>query len=178
MTPSLYIATESYMVYEDDTLFLKFLVPQKLTTINKILTQDNGYIVLDTNYGEEYVDLKTIKDEIALDAPIHVPDLLKNAYVIVDGIAFEYIHITNRIIATDLNHPSYKASFAIRGLNLVLSVSTFSDTRESTLMGIVANHGTISHKNMSIIRQFIKDNISSIKHTWTDFAGYVEFLER
>ena len=34
----------------------------------------------------------------------------------------------------------------------------------------------ISDPNMSVIRQFIKDNIVSIKKNWKDFAGYVEFL--
>ena len=43
---------------------------------------------------------------------------------------------------------------------------------------IVSNHGAISHKDMSVIRQFIKDNIVSIKRTWTDFVGYVEFMEK
>jgi len=42
----------------------------------------------------------------------------------------------------------------------------------------IANHGAISHRNMSVIRQFIKDNIDSIKKNWVDFAGYVEFLDQ
>jgi len=41
---------------------------------------------------------------------------------------------------------------------------------------VVASQGAISHRNMSVIRQFIKDNIVSIKKSWGDFSGYVEFL--
>lgn len=37
---------------------------------------------------------------------------------------------------------------------------------------VVAHRGTISHRDMSVIRQFIKDNIVSIKRTWVDFSGY------
>jgi len=43
---------------------------------------------------------------------------------------------------------------------------------------IVASYGAISHRNMSVIRQFIKDNIESIKKTWTDFSGYVEYTSK
>jgi len=43
---------------------------------------------------------------------------------------------------------------------------------------VVANHGTISSHDMATIRKFIKDNIESIKRTWTDFMGYVEYLDK
>ena len=43
---------------------------------------------------------------------------------------------------------------------------------------IVANYGIISHSDISVIRQFMKDNIDSIKSTWTDFSGYVEFFDK
>jgi hypothetical protein len=42
---------------------------------------------------------------------------------------------------------------------------------------VVANYGAISHRDMAVIRQFIKDNIVSIKRTWADFAGYSEFKD-
>jgi hypothetical protein len=40
---------------------------------------------------------------------------------------------------------------------------------------VVASQGAISHRDMSTIRQFVKDNIGSIKRTWVDFSGYVEY---
>jgi hypothetical protein len=42
---------------------------------------------------------------------------------------------------------------------------------------VIANHGTISDRDMAIIRKFVKNNIESIKRTWTDFVGYVEYLD-
>ena len=41
---------------------------------------------------------------------------------------------------------------------------------------VVASYGAVSYRDMTVIRQFIKDNIHLIKKTWIDFAGYVEFL--
>ena len=38
----------------------------------------------------------------------------------------------------------------------------------------IANHGAVSHRDMAVIRQFIKDNIHIIKSTWADFVGYTE----
>jgi len=64
MLAHLYIVNEGYMVFESDQIFIKFLVPKKLTIINEIKSWDDGYIVIDTNYGEEYIDLKTIAGEI------------------------------------------------------------------------------------------------------------------
>ena len=42
---------------------------------------------------------------------------------------------------------------------------------------VVASYGAVSYRDMAVIRQFVKDNIDSIKTTWTDFAGYVEFKD-
>lgn len=66
MTARLYLETEGYMTFDTEQCFLKFLVPKQLTIINKIKTFDNGHIVIDTNYGEEYVDLNAIAKEIGL----------------------------------------------------------------------------------------------------------------
>jgi len=66
MTAYLYMEAEGYMAFEAEQHFLKFLVPKQLTTINEIKSYDNGYLVMDTNYGEEYIDLNTIADEINL----------------------------------------------------------------------------------------------------------------
>ena len=66
MTAYLYLETEGYMVFDTGQNFFKFLVPKKLTDINKIITYDDGYLVIDTNYGEEYIDLKSIANEINL----------------------------------------------------------------------------------------------------------------
>ena len=43
---------------------------------------------------------------------------------------------------------------------------------------IIANHGTITHKDMAVIRQFLKDNIESVKRSWKDFAGFVEYINK
>ena len=67
MTAYLYLVGEGYMAFECEDLFLKFLVPKRLTALNNIKTYDDGYIVLETNYGEEYVDLKAIAGEIGLN---------------------------------------------------------------------------------------------------------------
>ena len=77
MTAYLYIADEGYIVFESDQAFLKFMVPKKLTTINAIKAYDDGYMVIDTNYGEDYIDLKAISDEIdlALDFTSVRPEL-------------------------------------------------------------------------------------------------------
>ena len=66
MTAYLYLADDGYMAFESEQAFLKFLVPKKLTTINAIKEYDNGYVVIDTNYGEDYIDLNAIVDEIGL----------------------------------------------------------------------------------------------------------------
>jgi len=60
-----------------------------------------------------------------------------NACTIVEGIAFEVIDDikTKKILASDLHNPSYKASFIVRGRDLVLSVSSFREqSREQALM--------------------------------------------
>ncbi|MCL1877548.1 MAG: hypothetical protein FWF80_01690 [Defluviitaleaceae bacterium] len=100
-----------------------------------------------------------------------------NAHTIVEGIAFEVINDknTNKILASDLLNPSYKASFVVRGGDLILSVSSFREhTREQAL------HDAIRINARMLIDevQNIKDNIASIKRTWTDFSGYVEFKEK
>jgi len=66
MTAYLYLESEGYMAFDSGQNFFKFLVPKKLTAIEKIKTYDNGYLVIDTNYGEEYIDLKSIASEIDL----------------------------------------------------------------------------------------------------------------
>jgi hypothetical protein len=66
MTAHLYLENEGFMAFESNQIFFKFVVPKKLTAINEIKTYDNGYLVLDTNYGEEYIDLKAVADEIDL----------------------------------------------------------------------------------------------------------------
>jgi len=62
----LYLEAEGYMAFDTGRDFLKFLVPKCLTLINGIKTYDDGYLVLDTNYGEEYIDLKAVAGEIDL----------------------------------------------------------------------------------------------------------------
>ena len=66
MTAYLYLADDGYMAFESEQTFLKFLVSKRLTAINAIKEYDNGYVVIDTNYGEDYIDLNAIADEIGL----------------------------------------------------------------------------------------------------------------
>ena len=68
MTAYLYLADDGYMAFESEQAFLKFLVPKKLTTVNAIKEYDNGYVVIDTNYGEDYIDLNSIVNEIGMEA--------------------------------------------------------------------------------------------------------------
>ena len=66
-----------------------------------------------------------------------ISPILLNACIIVDGIAFEAVRIENRakLLATDLTHPNHKASFVVRGKQLVLSVSSFQEHhREKALL--------------------------------------------
>jgi len=63
-----------------------------------------------------------------------------NACAIVEGIAFEVAsNLGNSIIlASDLYNPAYKASFVVRGRDIVLSVSSFREaSREFALMEAV-----------------------------------------
>lgn len=64
-------------------------------------------------------------------------DILLNACLIVDGIAFEAktMESQKRLLATDLTCPNYKASFVVRGREFVLSVSSFhKPDREKALL--------------------------------------------
>ena len=67
MTAHLYLATVGYMVFDTGKSFLKFVVPTKLIKINSIKTYDDGCLVMDTNYGDEYIDLKAIAEEININ---------------------------------------------------------------------------------------------------------------
>jgi len=69
-----------------------------------------------------------------------INDIQIDACLIIDGIAFEAIKDKgiNRVIATDLSNPSNKASFVIRGQDLILSVSSFREqARERALLEAV-----------------------------------------
>jgi len=66
MIAYLYLESEGYMAFDTGQSYLKFLVPKMLTTINRIEYYDDGYVVMDTNYGEEYLDLKAIAKEVGI----------------------------------------------------------------------------------------------------------------
>lgn len=66
MTFYLHLEREGYIAFEAEQCYMKFLVPKKLTSINEIISYDDGYLVIDTNYGEEYIDLKAVAGEIDL----------------------------------------------------------------------------------------------------------------
>jgi len=55
-----------YLLLDSEKIRLKFMVSKKLININKITEQDAGYIVIDTNYGEEYVDLESVTNGLEL----------------------------------------------------------------------------------------------------------------
>ena len=68
MPTYLYLSETGYCVCENENIYLKFCVPKKLTTLLDTKMFDDGYIEIITNYGEDYIDLKAIVDEIKLTA--------------------------------------------------------------------------------------------------------------
>ena len=66
MPTYLYLSEAGYCVCENKNMYLKFCVPKKLATLLDAKTFDDGYIEITTNYGEDYIDLKAIADEINL----------------------------------------------------------------------------------------------------------------
>ena len=69
-----------------------------------------------------------------------ISPVLLNSCAIVDGIAFEVVKADNqnRLLATDLTCPEHKASFVVRGRELILSVSSFQKhDRELALLEAV-----------------------------------------
>jgi hypothetical protein len=67
-----------------------------------------------------------------------IDEIQKNASLIIEGIAFEEIKNEKKILAIDLNNTSYKASFVVRGQDLILSVSSFREkTREQAMLEAV-----------------------------------------
>ena len=67
MQTYLYLLEPGYCVCENENIYLKFCVPKKLTNVLDAKTFDDGYIEIITNYGEDYIDLKAIADEIKLN---------------------------------------------------------------------------------------------------------------
>ena len=61
------VLERGYLIFNSEVIRLKFMVPQKLMKINRINEQDAGYVVIDTNYGEEYVDLNSIANGLGLE---------------------------------------------------------------------------------------------------------------
>ena len=66
MTGYLYIFKDGYLAVDSELVKLKFIVPKILTKINRIVEQSPGYAVIDTNYGEEYIDFESIANELGL----------------------------------------------------------------------------------------------------------------
>lgn len=61
------VSEPGYLIFDSDEIKLKFMVPKKLIKINRITEQAAGYVVIDTNYGEEYVDLSSIAAGLNLE---------------------------------------------------------------------------------------------------------------
>ena len=61
------VLERGYLSFDSEALKLKFMVPKKLIKINRITEQKAGYVVIDTNYGEEYVDLDSVARELGLE---------------------------------------------------------------------------------------------------------------
>ena len=66
MPTYLYLSETGYCVCENEDIYLKFSVPKKLASLLNVKTFDDGYVEIITNYGEDYIDLKAIADEIKL----------------------------------------------------------------------------------------------------------------
>lgn len=123
-------------------LSIEFFASSMLTKILGVLHWDNtGYIVIDTNYGEEFFDIKETLEELGLDKRYNVEKLMssikewevkevnsmktvktrgnsakirEDAFMIIGNIAFlsKLDKNGNRILVTvDLNNTDYKASF-------------------------------------------------------------------
>jgi hypothetical protein len=70
----------------------------------------------------------------------HIDSICVNAFIIVEGVAFEVIKNDGiiKIIATDLENPENKASFIKRGHDLIMSASSFREhAREQALLDAV-----------------------------------------
>ena len=67
MNGYLSVLEPGYLIFDSDEIRLKFMVPKKLIKINHIMEQNAGYIVIDTNYGEEYVDLDSVARTLELE---------------------------------------------------------------------------------------------------------------
>ena len=65
-----------YLMLDSDEVRLKFMVPKKLIKINHITEQDAGYVVIDTNYGEEYVDLDSVARGLELEVDWNKIDIV------------------------------------------------------------------------------------------------------
>jgi len=85
-------------------------------------------------------------------------------------VAGYYLYFTSHCIIEPIHAHASDAKLS-EGGSAKIWVKDNGDT-------VVASPGVISHRSMSVIRQFIKDNIVSIKRTWTDFAGYVEYMDK
>jgi len=65
-----------YLMLDSEKIRLKFMVPKKLIKINHIAERNAGYIVIDTNYGEEYVDLDSVANGLELEIDWNKMDII------------------------------------------------------------------------------------------------------
>ena len=71
---------------------------------------------------------------------VDIATILLKACVIVNGIAFEVTKADGhpKLLATDVNRPECRASFAVRAGDFILSVSSFKEPeREAALMNAI-----------------------------------------
>jgi hypothetical protein len=83
-------------------------------------------------------------------------------------IAGYYLYFTSHCIVEPLHSHASDSKLSESG-SAKIWVKENGDT-------IIANQGTIDNRDMGEIREFIKDNVESIKNKWEDFAGYIEFV--
>lgn len=67
MEAVVYLDKNHNMIFEAEDLKLKFSVALILEEIRQIVCYDKGLLTIETNYGEEYVDLPEIADELNLN---------------------------------------------------------------------------------------------------------------
>ena len=158
MNGYLSVLEPGYLMFDSEEIRLKFMVPKKLIKINRITEQNAGYVVIDTNYGEEYVDLDSVTQSLGLETDWEKFNIVlkggwfmnttntavieDNAYIIVDNIAFEIIRgPKDKIYVTDLNDLRNRANFIEINNALVLANSSFGDNiREYSLYNIIKNN--------------------------------------
>lgn len=146
---------DNNIVLEFCDYYFETIAPTILKEIKYIKEFDNeGYFVIETNYGEEYLDLGYALEQIGTDIKIlncldsvtkfEVGDNLRSdeirrivytACFVLDGISVTVDKQNMRLMVLDLNNDKYKALFQIKdNLEFKVITSTFPDSKRNYQM--------------------------------------------